>query len=98
MLAGLSGEYILRMPPVFWADAGSAVTATSNGAAIANAPRYRIISVYLLFAVAQPIVWALMQNEGYSSSQTSSMRQPLKMLLTIIVSPLTRGCQQVAAR
>jgi hypothetical protein len=59
MLAGLSGEYILRMPPVFWADAGSATTATSNGAAIANAPRYRIISVHLPFAVARPIVWAL---------------------------------------
>jgi len=35
---------------------------------------------------------------GYLSNQTSSMRQPLKMLLAIVVSPLTRGCQQVAAR
>jgi len=34
----------------------------------------------------------------YLASQTSSIRQPLKMLLTIIFSPLTRGCQQVAAR
>ena len=59
MLAGLSGLYIFRIPPAFWADAGSAATATSNGAAIANAPRYRIISVHLPFAVARPIVWAL---------------------------------------
>jgi len=98
MLAGLSGEYILRKPPGFCANAGSAATATNNGAAIANAPRYRIISVYLPFAVARPIVWALMQNLDYWSSQTSSMRQPLKILLTIIVSPFTRGCQQVAWR
>ena len=33
----------------------------------------------------------------YWSSQTSSMRQPLKMLLTMIVSPLTQGCRQVAS-
>jgi hypothetical protein len=46
MLAGLSGLYILRMPPGFWADAGPAATeATSIGATIANAPRYRFISV-----------------------------------------------------
>src|SRR6516164_499832 len=35
---------------------------------------------------------------GYLSSQTSSMRQPLKMLLTIRVSPLTCGCQHVPSR
>jgi hypothetical protein len=34
----------------------------------------------------------------YLSSQTSSMRQPLKMLLTMIVNPLTEGCQQLARR
>jgi hypothetical protein len=34
----------------------------------------------------------------YLSSQTSSMRQPLKMLFTMIVYPLTWGCQQVARR
>jgi hypothetical protein len=33
----------------------------------------------------------------YLSSQTS-MRAPLEMLLTMIVSPFTRGCQQVARR
>jgi hypothetical protein len=49
MLAGLSGLYIFRMPPDLWASAGSAATATSNGAAIANAPRYRFISVDLPF-------------------------------------------------
>ena len=34
----------------------------------------------------------------YLSSQTSSMRQPLKMLLTMTVHPLTWGRQQVARR
>jgi hypothetical protein len=37
-------------------------------------------------------------GDRYLSSQTSSMRQPLKMLLTISVNPLTQGCQQVAPR
>ena len=45
MLAGLSGVYIFRMPPAFWADAGSAATPTR--AAISNAPRYGFISVHL---------------------------------------------------
>jgi len=34
----------------------------------------------------------------FSSSQTSSKRQPLKTLLTIILRPLTLRCQQVANR
>jgi len=34
---------------------------------------------------------------GYLSSQ-SSMRQPLKMLLTIRVSPFTYGCRHVPSR
>ena len=34
----------------------------------------------------------------YLSSQTSSMRAPLKMLLTMTVNPFTRGSQQVARR
>jgi peptide/nickel transport system substrate-binding protein len=34
----------------------------------------------------------------YLSSQTSSMRAPLKTLLTMIVNPFTCGCQQVARR
>ena len=37
-------------------------------------------------------------TSAYLSSQTSSMRQPLKMLFTITASPFTRGCQQVAPR
>jgi hypothetical protein len=32
------------------------------------------------------------------SSQTSSMRHPLKMLLTIRVSPFTCGCRHVPSR
>jgi hypothetical protein len=35
---------------------------------------------------------------GYLSSQMSSRRLPLKMLLTMIVRPLTQGCQQVPPR
>jgi hypothetical protein len=38
------------------------------------------------------------QDDHYLSTQTSSMRQPLKILLTITVSPFTYGCQQVALR
>ena len=34
----------------------------------------------------------------YLSSQTSSMRQLLYWLFTIIVIPLTQGCQQVPPR
>ena len=34
----------------------------------------------------------------YLSSQTSSIRQPLKMLLTMTVHPLTWGCQHIARR
>src|SRR5271169_2826977 len=37
-------------------------------------------------------------RQGYLSSQTSSMRQLLIMLLTIIVHPFTCGCQQYAKR
>ena len=37
-------------------------------------------------------------TSAYLSSQTSSMRHPLTMLLTITVSPCTRGCQHVAPR
>ena len=80
MLAGLSGSYIFRMPPGFWANAGSATTAASNGAATANARRYRVISVHLPFAATRAAhsSWALdAECSGYLSSQTSSMRQPL---------------------
>ena len=34
------------------------------------------------------------RDNRYLSSQTSSMRQLLMMLLTIIVQPFTAGCQQ----
>ena len=35
-------------------------------------------------------------RSDYSSSHTSSMRQPLNRLLTMTVSPFSCGCQQVA--
>ena len=43
-------------------------------------------------------VATMVDPQNYFSSQTSSKRQPLKTLLTIILKPLTRGCQQVANR
>src|SRR6202011_550534 len=48
MLAGLSGLYIFKMPPRFWAHAASAANiATNNETAAANPRRLRFISVYL---------------------------------------------------
>src|SRR5207253_533991 len=69
MLAGLSGEYIFRMPPDFCANAGpTANRATSNGAAgIANALRCCFISLYLRSLIMWPVCRALVQNEGYLS-------------------------------
>src|SRR5205085_12295153 len=44
MLAGLSGLYILRTPPCFWADAGpAAAIATSNALAAARAEKFWFI-------------------------------------------------------
>ncbi len=37
-------------------------------------------------------------NLPHRASHTSSKRQPLKMLLAMIVMPLTYGCQHVADR
>src|SRR5580692_2095157 len=48
MLAGLSGEYIFKIPPDFCANAGpGAAEATRIGTAIAIAPRCGFIRVYL---------------------------------------------------
>jgi hypothetical protein len=52
----------------------------------------RYLVVAGIFNEAHPI------PSPYLSSHTSSKRQPLYWLLVIIVSPLTSGCQQVAAR
>jgi len=54
MLAGLSTVYIVRMPPDFWADAGSAASkATSNGPAAANILRFRIIPTFFSLLLAR---------------------------------------------
>ena len=46
MLAGLSGVYILRMPPCFWADAGLATDIAANNALAAMTARiFSIISL-----------------------------------------------------
>src|SRR6201982_451468 len=48
MLAGLSGLYIFKMPPCFWAKASSAANiARNNAPAAANPRRFRFIPVYL---------------------------------------------------
>jgi hypothetical protein len=49
-------------------------------------------------AIAAGVRPAAPEGLGYLSSQRSSMHQPLKMLLTMIVNPLTKGGQQVARR
>jgi hypothetical protein len=46
---------------------------------------------------AAPLVGYAGDRTGYLSS-TSSMRQPLKRLQVIVVSPVSRGCMQVANR
>ena len=77
MLAGLSKCDILRMPPGFWANAAPGVTiAISNAVAAAAPGRLNVIS-------------PVSRQRSYWSSQTSSMRQPLKRLLTMGVHPLT---------
>jgi hypothetical protein len=49
-----------------------------------------IESIFLPFpTLGRPVCRAFIQYKGYLSSQTSSMRQPLEMLLTIMVRPLT---------
>src|SRR5215831_10106105 len=56
MLAGLSGEYIFKIPPDFCANAGPAVAeATRIGTARAIAPRYGFIFVYLPFESRRPL-------------------------------------------
>src|SRR5246127_97249 len=48
MLGGLSGSYIFKMPPCFWANAASeANIARNNEPAAANPRRFRFIPVYL---------------------------------------------------
>jgi len=107
MLAGLSKWPIRNMPPDFCAIAGPAASKTaSSGPAVANAPRLRLISPFLsrlsLARLRMPRrrVPGLMECSAaaYLSSQMSSKREPLKMLLTISVTPFTRGCRQIAAR
>ena len=53
-------------------------------------PRGQMYENGAILAAFLPIV--------HLSSQTSSIRQPLKMLLTIKVTFLTFGCQHVAPR
>jgi hypothetical protein len=86
MLAGLSKNETFRTPPDFWATAGAAAAIAVTRAAPAILQR-RLIAIGIVSRCG-----------GYWSSQTSSMRKLLMMLLTIIVQPLTCGCQQYAKR
>ena len=81
------------MPPYFWAKAVPPTDiAISAALATAAARNLSIISLPPRLSIALPAL------PDYLSSQTSSMRAPLKTLLTMIVSPFTYGCQQVARR
>ena len=57
---------------------------------------YRDKAIY--FLLLWPSSYSSKLENRYLSSQTSSMRQPLVMLLTMIVSPFTCGCQQLPPR
>jgi len=70
--------------------------ATSSAAS--KRPVVSLIDHPLPFSLERSIQPLINRESCYLSSQTSSMRAPLEMLLTMIVSPFTRGCQQVARR
>ena len=96
MLAGLSIMYCLRTPPSYWASAaGTKANAISNPA-IAAARRLSIIRFLPL--IDRLRCGGLPSDAFYLSSQTSSIRQLLKMLLTMVVSPFTCGRQQMPPR
>ena len=82
------------MPPCFWANAApppySAISNTLVTAAAGNFERHLPFLPLLIGRGAAIAV------RFYLSSQTSSMRQPLYMLLVIRVSPFTQGSQQEA--
>jgi hypothetical protein len=85
MLAGLSGLYMRNTPPGFWGNAVPPPDSAISNAPATAAPRsLRFISLASLFYWSRPSA-----ADRYLSSQTSSMRQPLKMLLTMVVQPLT---------
>src|ERR1700751_3893511 len=81
MLAGLSRWATWSTPPAFCANAVSdPMRATTNTLAAITFVGFMIIH-------STPVPVNVLG--GYFSTQTSSIRQPLKMLLTMIVSPLT---------
>ncbi len=71
--AGLVTNGMRRMPPAFSAKA----TSLMHGVASSAAPTARLVKYC-----------CILPSPCYRSSQTSSMRQPLKRLLVITVSPL----------
>jgi hypothetical protein len=84
MLAGLSKCDSLSMPPCFCAKAGPAAEIAASSTPKLNMLRKFIIMLFFS------------DYGSYLSSQTSSIRQPLYMLLVINVRPLTQGSQQEA--
>ncbi len=78
-----------RPPSVIGSNAPKAVIGT---ALFKPGPAY---DGHALETVAR---FSISGNLPHRASHTSSKRQPLKMLLAMIVMPLTYGCQHVADR
>jgi len=98
MLAGLSGLNIFVTPPALCAMPVRRRRLPSTAAATATARRLRFITVFLARQFDPHRLMPDPFADLYSSSHKSSKRQPLYWLLTMIVSPFSLGCQQVAAR
>ena len=111
MLAVLSKCESLRMRPGFWANVWAAATMVVSNppttTARESAASFRVPPFAHREAPRPALSDPLDESQEirqtkaknrYLSSQTSSMRQPLNRLLTMIVNPFTQGCQQVESR
>src|SRR5229473_7695752 len=88
MLAGLSGEYILRMPPAFWARTGPVPEMMASNAPItANAHRCRAISISSLFIATQPYdVWRRSHGRAVAARATCCTNGGLQAITHPIIS------------
>src|SRR5947208_3849327 len=89
---------VYRIPILYNAIRGHMVKLTSCSRVLRHAVFLRRDRGELAFHGASFRSADQVATTAYLSSHTSSKRQPLYWLLVIIVSPLTSGCQQVAAR
>src|SRR5690349_15236641 len=77
MLAGLSGLYIFKTPPCFWAHATSAVNITRNNEpAAANPRRFRLISVRLPWLLRGRLVPYFVGNPNQTFHPTPVTPEP----------------------